>query len=217
MCCNINQNSSLWRAAEFQNPEPLEVYTDPENPLNSIQTFIALTGFIGDLLQQAICAHSSSHSAEKGCMRCFCLTTNTLPDGTNLGAQRMLGMHHPVNAEVFQVPEDGGDADLQIREGLVLAIDQGAETVFQKNLAAELTISHQQQCIRTATAALAAEHARESHPLPPALPAAATPEEREAHRAGAVPIEPIIIPTSLQHHLGFEQCTGAERVTVYFQ
>jgi hypothetical protein len=115
----------------------------------------------------------------------------------------MLGMHHPVNAEVFQVPEDGGDADLQIREGLVLAIDQGAETVFQKNLAAELTISHQQQCIRTATAALAAEHARESHPIPPALPAAATPEEREAHRAGAVPVEPIIIPTPLQLHLGF--------------
>jgi hypothetical protein len=91
---------------EFPGPVPLEVYHDATNPERSIKTFIAFSGFIGDLIQQTLCASCTSHTGEKGCMRCFHLGTSTLQDGTKyLGANRMLGMHHPITAEVFQVPE----------------------------------------------------------------------------------------------------------------
>lgn len=172
--------------AEFPNPEPVEVYTDPENPANSVKTYIALSGFIGDLLQQAICASCTSHSGEKGCMRCFCLTTNILPDGTGLGTQRMLGLHHPVSAQVFIVPEVGGDVDLQDREGLVFAAagDDGS-TVFNKALAAEVTLSHEQHCLRSRTADIKTEQARQAFPIPALLPADRPREEHEQRRTGA--------------------------------
>jgi hypothetical protein len=44
-------------------------------------------------------------------MRCFCLGTNTLQDGTHLGTSRMLDMHHPIAAEVFQVTVEGVEED----------------------------------------------------------------------------------------------------------
>lgn len=175
--------------AEFPEPEPLEVYTDPDNPANSIKTFVALSGFIGDLLQQALCANCTSHTGEKGCMRCCCLGSNTLAGGTGLGTQRMLGMFHCTTATMIEVPEQGGDATLQNRPGLLFAaVQENGDTVFNKQLATEVSISHEQHIMRVRTAEAAAGEARLANPIPPALDVHLPMEQQVSRRAGADPL-----------------------------
>jgi hypothetical protein len=66
-------------------------------------------------------------------MRCFCMGTNTLQDGTYLGTNRMLGMHHPIAAEVFQVPGEGvGQVTLTHMDSLIFTAQVDVRTVFVK-------------------------------------------------------------------------------------
>jgi hypothetical protein len=77
--------------ANNPNPQPLEVFTDEEDPPKSITCYIMLCMFQGDLVQQGIAAKVTGYTGEKGCLRCFMLEANTLQDGTDLRTQRWLG------------------------------------------------------------------------------------------------------------------------------
>jgi hypothetical protein len=183
-----HEMTTLDLCTEFPEPVPLEVYHDATNPERSIKTFIAFSGFIGDLIQQTLCASCTSHTGEKGCMRCFCMGTNTLQDGTYLGTNRMLGMHHPIAAEVFQVPGEGvGEVPLTLMDSLIFTTEVDGKTVYLKPAAETVAISHNQHMIRVRTAELACAEAMEQHPVPPVLPAHRAKSEHDTRRKGAAP------------------------------
>jgi hypothetical protein len=174
-----------YACAEFPNPTPMEVYTDRENPENSIKCYLMLSMFQGDLVQQGASAKVTGHQGENGCPRCFLLATKTLTNGTDLGTQRWLGYCHPATAQVIQMPEAGGQqAQIVVREDLQFVAEEGG--TFNRELADSIEISHEQHKVRTSTAAAESEKVMQQHPGPGPLPEGATKQQRDAHRTGNV-------------------------------
>jgi hypothetical protein len=171
------------------NPEPLVVFEDPDNDANTQKFYLMFSGLVADYVQQGLCTASTAHTGEKGCLRCFILGGNTLPGGTALSTQRWWGLHYLAEAEMFQAapaPGEGAppaaDVALQQRVGLNFAAqaDQ-AHTVFNRGLAQEIQVSHEQQIIRVRTAERERAKAKEKFVTPPVLPPQAL-SEAHAHR-----------------------------------
>jgi hypothetical protein len=191
--------------ADYPNPQPLEVFTDEEDPSNSISCYIMLCMFQGDLVQQGITAKVTGHTGEKGCLRCFMLGTNTLQDGTDLRTQRWLGCYHPAEAEVLQPPPEGQVyAQVVTQTDLRFVVCDGNTITFDRDLARAIEISHEQHGIRARTALTSIKNALLQHPIPQAPPQNAPQQQIDAHRAGIV-TQSSFVP----NHLDAE-CQGAK-------
>jgi hypothetical protein len=121
----------------------------------------------------------------------------------------MLGMFHTAAAEMFEIPEEGGDAYIQNRDGLLFEVeDEDGGTVFNKELAAEISICHEQHCIRTRTAELSSAAARVANPIPPVLPAGTPRGDQDTRRQGASLAKKYspIIPQHTAHVMQRGQC-----------
>jgi hypothetical protein len=174
-------------------PEPLVVFVDPENEENTYRFYLMFSGLVADYVQQGLSIACTAHTGEKGCIRCFMLGGNTLPGGTALSTQRWWGLHHLADAEMFQTaPTPGGDETtdpvvaMQSRVGLHFAAEVHATyTVFDRELAQEIQVSHEHHMIRVRTAERARAKAKEKFVTPSVLPSGARQEDHEERRKGA--------------------------------
>jgi hypothetical protein len=137
--------------------------------------------FLGDMMQSNIYPCAVSHSGAKDCKRCCVMGTTVAPDGTSLKAARRGGVHHCCPTETIDA-ESNPEYSESLQLWNYLTTDSNQEVPhFNRELAATMLVSDQQQAIRARTADGVKAAAQERLPLP----------EREAlsfddHVAGAV-------------------------------
>jgi hypothetical protein len=169
-------------------PEPLVVFVDSENEENTQSFYLMFSGLVADYVQQGLSTACTAHTGEKGCTRCFLLGGNTLPGGTALGTQRWWGLHHLADAEMFQAALPVGDETaetvaMQPRLGLHFTSEaHDTYTVFDRELAKEINISHEHHVVRVRTAERSHAQANDKFPTPPSLPPEASREDQENRR-----------------------------------
>jgi hypothetical protein len=165
-------------AAACAHPKPLDLFVANGEVVSK---YIVCTSFLGDMVQSNICSSAVGHSGAKGCKRCFVMGTTVAPDGTSLKAARWGGVHHCCPTETIDA-EGNPEYSESLQLWNYLTTDSNQEVPhFNRELAATMLVSDEQQAIRARTADDVKAAAQEKFPLP----------EREAlslddHVAGAL-------------------------------
>jgi hypothetical protein len=215
----MTRSHSQIECAVCPHPEPLIVFEDPDNEDHKQMFYLMFSGLVADYVQQGLSAACTGHTGEKGCLRCFILGGNTLPGGTALSTQRWWGLHHLTDAEMFQVAPALGEGDiadaavaLQPKPGLNFTAEASEiHTLFDRNLAQEIHVSHEHHIIRARTAEKECTRAKETFATPPILSPEAQRQEHEQRRKGLASI-PLHVET---HELpGLHCVTGEAGVNV---
>lgn len=178
----------------------MALYIDEEVPENSIHRYFMFSGFIGDLVQQTRTARLTTHTAEKGCTRCFLMGTITL-DGDDLKTMQWHGMHHEAKAEVLvPQPSDFLEAIPVTREHVCLTqLDADENVIFDSrdygdngddDAPAEpgLKIDYELYDMRRQCADDTVATAAVDHPIPPPLSPGRSQSQKNARREGEAPI-----------------------------
>jgi hypothetical protein len=147
-------------AAACANPVPLDLFVANGEVVSK---YIVCTSFLGDMVQSNICSCAVGHSGAKGCKRCFVMGATVAPDGTSLKVTRWGGVHHCCPTEI--IDEQGNLETLQLWNYLTTDCNQDVPH-FNRELAATMLVSDEQQAIRARTADDVKAVSEKNFPLP---------------------------------------------------
>jgi len=136
------------------------VYEDKQNPANSIECFLGISGCIGDVPFTTTIANSCGHTCMKPCKFCFEVGCTRNAAGHPLNTVRLGGYDPAVKiSKAHKVVGDGGwsvvDAQFSKPDGS-----------FDSDKATEIRVTPEQHAMRVQSAIDVREEARQAHPAP---------------------------------------------------
>ena len=147
-------------------PTPLAVYENPDDPQDCIQSYIGVSGCIGDVPFTAMMAGACGHTGFKGCKNCFLVARTTSDTGKPLKPPRFCSYCQGVASAIAELVTT--DAAWQTVQGVCFTSkDASGNCRFDEDTLSQLRVTPELQSILVHTAEDIREEVRQKWPLPP--------------------------------------------------